>query len=186
MSRTMDLESACSVLRDERGSAIGVVTMSAVAYWGEPRAQDFRLVGTMGAAGAIGLGVALGVPDRPVWVVDGDGSLLMQLGVVSAIADAAPENLVHIVIDNGIYAISGAQPTPAPRDWGALLHAAGYAETATVTTPAQLRDALDRDVPGPYGIVVRCTSERPAYPPGVFAVSAPEEAARLRETFARV
>ena len=83
-------------------------------------------MGTMGAAASIGLGIALGVPDRPVWVLDGDGSLLMQLAVVAAVADAAPDNLVHVVIDNGIYAISGAQPTPAPRDWAALLQAAGY------------------------------------------------------------
>ena len=122
---TMHVEEATAVLREEAGDAIAVLTMSPIAFWGESRAVDFRLMGTMGAAASIGLGIALGTPDRDVWVLDGDGSLLMQLGVVAAVADAAPDNLVHVVVDNGIYAISGAQPTPAPRDWAALLEAAG-------------------------------------------------------------
>ena len=129
---TMHVAEATTVLREEAGDAIAVLTMSPMAFWGESRPLDFRLLGTMGAAASIGLGIALGTPDRTVWVIDGDGSLLMQLGVVAAVADAAPENYVHVVIDNGIYAISGAQPTPAPRDWAALLEGAGYRDSGRV------------------------------------------------------
>lgn len=179
---TLHIQDAVDVLRAEADEAIAVITMSAIAYWGEPRPQDFRLMGTMGAAASIGLGVALGVPDRPVWVVDGDGSLLMQLGVVAAVTDSAPANLVHIVIDNGMYAISGAQPTPAPADWAALLTAAGYADAVTCSSTTEVRAALRRDVPGPRAIVVRCLRERPAYPKGVFVLTPSQEAARIRAT----
>jgi phosphonopyruvate decarboxylase len=73
-----------------------------------------------------------------VLVVDGDGSLQMQLGVLAAIAGAAPPNLVHIVIDNGIYAISGGQPTAGPIDWQGVMLAAGYAAVVTCDIPDRL------------------------------------------------
>jgi phosphonopyruvate decarboxylase len=181
---TMHVQAATAVLREEAGDAIAVISMSPIAFWGEPRPSDFRLMGTMGAGASIGLGIALGTPERDVWVLDGDGSLLMQLGVVAAVAGAAPANLVHVVIDNGIYAISGAQPTPAPRDWGALLEAAGYRDTVVCESPDELRAALRRTVPGPRAVVVRCASERPAYAPGALQVTPADEAARIRNELA--
>jgi phosphonopyruvate decarboxylase len=183
---TMRVEEATTVLRQEAGDAIAVLTMSPMAFWGESRPLDFRLLGTMGAAASIGLGIALGTPDRTVWVIDGDGSLLMQLGVVAAVADAAPENYVHVVIDNGIYAISGAQPTPAPRDWVALLEGAGYREAVVCESPDDLRAALRRDAAGPRAVVIRCVRERPAYPPGALVAIPETEAARIRDHLAIV
>src|SRR5215218_276512 len=59
------------------------------------------------------LGVALAQPKRRVFALEGDGSLLMQLGSLSTIATLAPQNLTMIVMDNGVYQITGAQPTPA-------------------------------------------------------------------------
>lgn len=176
----MELETATAVLRGERADAIAVVTMSPLGSWGEPGPSDFRLLGTMGAASSIGLGLAVGRPERAVWVVDGDGSLLMQLGVLSAIADAAPPNLTLILIDNGIYAVSGAQPVPGPVDWPALLAAAGLRAVAC-ETPEQLRTALRDPGEGPRAIVARCERRRPSYPPGLFAsIRSDEEAARIR------
>ena len=69
---TMQVSEATTVLREEAGDAIAVLTMSPMAFWGESRPLDFRLLGTMGAAASIGLGIALGTPDRTVWVIDGD------------------------------------------------------------------------------------------------------------------
>lgn len=185
-SRTMTVEDACTTLREHREGtdALAVLTMSAIAYWPDPRAEDYRLMGLMGSAGAIGLGLAVGVPDRPVWVLDGDGSLLMQLGVLAAVADANPTNYVHVVFDNAIYAISGAQPTPGPVDFAGLFTAAGYAAAFDCDSPAELTDAIARTtaIEGPVGIVVRCVNERPAYPAGVFALSPKAEAARVRST----
>lgn len=186
-TRTMTVEEACATVADVRGDgdALAVLTMSAIAYWPDARPDDYRLMGLMGSAAAIGLGLALGVEDdRPVWVLDGDGSLLMQLGVLSAVSDAAPSNYVHLVFDNGIYAISGAQPTPGGVDFAGLFAAAGYAATFDCGSPIELHDALTRaaTVDGPVGICVRCVDERPAYPAGVFALSPADEAARVRST----
>jgi thiamine pyrophosphate-dependent acetolactate synthase large subunit-like protein len=77
------------------------------------RPQNFYMLGSMGLAFPIALGVALAQPTRRVFALDGDGSLLMQLGCLSTIAMLAPKNLTLIVMDNGIYQITGAQPTPA-------------------------------------------------------------------------
>ncbi|MFK4508770.1 thiamine pyrophosphate-dependent enzyme [Bradyrhizobium daqingense] len=77
------------------------------------RPQNFYMLGSMGLAFPIALGVALAQPDRHVFALEGDGSLLMQLGALSTIAALKPKNLTMIVMDNGIYQITGAQPTPA-------------------------------------------------------------------------
>jgi thiamine pyrophosphate-dependent acetolactate synthase large subunit-like protein len=67
----------------------------------------------MGLALPIALGVALAQPKRRIFALEGDGSLLMQLGCLSTIATLKPKNLTIVVMDNGIYQITGAQPTPA-------------------------------------------------------------------------
>ena len=77
------------------------------------RPQNFYMLGSMGLAFPIALGVALAQPDRRVFALEGDGSLLMQLGCLSTIAAQAPKNLTLVVMDNGIYQITGSQPTPA-------------------------------------------------------------------------
>ncbi|UWU74264.1 thiamine pyrophosphate-dependent enzyme [Bradyrhizobium huanghuaihaiense] len=77
------------------------------------RPQNFYMLGSMGLAFPIALGVALAQPERRVFALEGDGSLLMQLGALSTIAALKPQNLIMIVMDNGIYQITGAQPTPA-------------------------------------------------------------------------
>jgi thiamine pyrophosphate-dependent acetolactate synthase large subunit-like protein len=77
------------------------------------RPQNFYMLGSMGLAFPIALGVALAQPDRRIFALEGDGSLLMQLGALSTIATLKPKNLTMIVMDNGIYQITGAQPTPA-------------------------------------------------------------------------
>jgi thiamine pyrophosphate-dependent acetolactate synthase large subunit-like protein len=77
------------------------------------RAQNFYMLGSMGLAFPIALGVALAQPKRRVFALEGDGSLLMQLGCLSTIATLAPGNLTMILMDNGAYQITGGQPTPA-------------------------------------------------------------------------
>jgi len=77
------------------------------------RPQNFYMLGSMGLAFPIALGVALAQPLRRVFALEGDGSLLMQLGSLSTIATLSPKNLTMVVMDNGVYQITGAQPTPA-------------------------------------------------------------------------
>lgn len=96
------------------------------------RPQNFYMLGSMGLAFPIALGVALAQPDRRVFALEGDGSLLMQLGALSTIAALKPKNLIMIVMDNGIYQITGAQPTPAAgvADLVAIALGSGLANSA--------------------------------------------------------
>ena len=89
-------------------------------------------LGSMGLAFPIALGVAIAQPKRRVIGLEGDGSLLMQLGCLSTIAQRAPKNLSLIVFDNGVYQITGAQPTPAAgvADIVSIARASGLAATA--------------------------------------------------------
>jgi len=73
---------------------------------------DLMFSGTMGKASSVGLGIALAQPDRKVIVLDGDGSLLMNLGSLVTIANMAPPNLIHFVFENGVYRTTGGQPIP--------------------------------------------------------------------------
>ena len=83
-------------------------------YGQHDRPDNFYMQGSMGHALAIGLGVAIGRPRAEVVVIDGDGALLMHLGTLSTVGAAAPANLTHIVLDNGVYESTGCQPTTAP------------------------------------------------------------------------
>jgi thiamine pyrophosphate-dependent acetolactate synthase large subunit-like protein len=93
------------------------------------RPQNFYMLGSMGLAFPIALGVALAQPDRRIFALEGDGSLLMQLG---SLATLAPKNLTMVVMDNGIYQITGAQPTPgaAVADIVAIAVASGLTQSS--------------------------------------------------------
>jgi sulfopyruvate decarboxylase subunit beta len=75
------------------------------------RDKNFYMLGSMGLASSIAFGIASSKPEKDVWCIDGDGSLLMNLGSLSTIANNHPENLTLIVIDNGSYGSTGDQRT---------------------------------------------------------------------------
>jgi phosphonopyruvate decarboxylase len=133
----MRRQDAIAALIAERADAITITTEQAIGAWRaavpEPPNQipdHLDIVGCMGSASTIGLGIALAKPERTVIVVDGDGSLLMQLGSLVTIAGAAPANFFHFVFENGVYETSGSQPLPAEGrcDLTAIARAAGYAQ----------------------------------------------------------
>jgi thiamine pyrophosphate-dependent acetolactate synthase large subunit-like protein len=97
-----------------------------------PRPQNFYMLGSMGLAVPIALGTAIAQPRRHVVALEGDGSLLMQLGCLATVAIRAPENLTIVVWDNGIYQITGAQSTAtaASTDLVAVARGAGIANSA--------------------------------------------------------
>src|SRR5258708_4205100 len=107
------------------------------------RPQNFYTWGSMGLASSIGLGLALARPDVRVIVLDGDGSLLMNLGSLATIGLLRPANLVVVVMDNQEYATTGGQPTPTAHgaDLEAAGRAMGIAFTATVRSEDDLRSA---------------------------------------------
>ena len=96
-----------------------------------PHPLNYFAVGAMGLASSHGLGLALGRPDRRVLVLDGDGSLLMNLGSLATIANAAPKNFFHFVCENGTYEANGDHPIPGRGrlSFTGIARAAGYAAT---------------------------------------------------------
>lgn len=108
---------------------IVIATYSGAVEWNEinPRPLNYFSVGAMGLASSHGLGLALGCPDKRVVVLDGDGSLLMNLGSLVTIAGIAPKNFVHFVCQNGVYEANGSHPIPNTAvDFAGLARAAGY------------------------------------------------------------
>jgi len=126
----MKPEEVLRLIAAQRGTAICVPTMTTGPEWRDIAPDDLSVgcVGFMGGASSLGLGLALARPDRRVLVLDGDGSLLMQLGSLATIAGAAPRNLVHFLFKNGVYHTSGAQGIPGGLivDFVTMARGAGY------------------------------------------------------------
>jgi len=105
----------------------------------------FYMMGSMGCLPALGLGLASGRADRTVFVLDGDGALLMKLGSLATLGHYRPENLVHVLFDNQVYESTGGQPSVAAGiDFCALARACGYPAQERVAAPAQLQILLSR------------------------------------------
>jgi phosphonopyruvate decarboxylase/sulfopyruvate decarboxylase subunit beta len=104
------------------------------------RTENFYMIGSMGLASSIGLGVALSKPSRKVIILDGDGNLLMNLGSLPMIGSLQPKNLLHIVLDNEVYASTGNQPTISNVvELEDIAKSAKYAYIKKVTTDEELR-----------------------------------------------
>jgi thiamine pyrophosphate-dependent acetolactate synthase large subunit-like protein len=110
------------------------------------RAQNFYMLGSMGLAIPIALGVALAQPERGVIALEGDGSLLMSLGCLATIATVKPRNLTVIVWDNGIYQITGKQATATSHatDIVAVAIGAGIANSSWVRDEAHFEEMIGR------------------------------------------
>ena len=107
---------------------IVVATYSSAHSWNaiNDRPLNHYSFGAMGLASSHGLGLALGLPSRRIIVLDGDGSLLMNLGSLVTIAAAAPKNLIHFVCQNGSYEANGGHPLPNPEvDFAGIAGSAG-------------------------------------------------------------
>lgn len=97
---------------DRNEAVIGGVGYNNFDLWAAgQRPENFYMLGSMGLAAPIAMGVAMAQPQRMVFALEGDGSLLMQLGALGSIAAAGMKNLCVVVFDNGVYAITGKQPT---------------------------------------------------------------------------
>ena len=176
-----------------RGDAITITTEQCIKAWRDavPGALDdpnhIDVVGAMGSASSIALGIALAQPSRKVIVMDGDGSLLMQLGSLVTIAGAAPENLYHFVFENGVYATSGGQPLPAEGrvDFEMMARGAGFAHAAryddAATFKADLPGLLERR--GPVFVTLQLGHEV-GVPSGTRSAMMGEQLERLRKQLA--
>jgi phosphonopyruvate decarboxylase len=143
------------------------------------RPQNFYMIGSMGLASAIGLGVALARPERPAVVFDGDGNLLMNLGILPMIGGGPlmgggrPANFVHVVFDNAVYGSTGNQASPSRHArLDAIAAASGYRSAVAVAEGPEVRQAVAAALRegGPAFVLVKVTAEeQPApripYPP---------------------
>jgi thiamine pyrophosphate-dependent acetolactate synthase large subunit-like protein len=133
------------------------------------RALNFYTWGSMGLTSTIALGLALARPDRRVIAIDGDGSLLMNLGSLATIGAIGPANLVVLVMDNGSYATTGGQATFTVKtaDLEATGRALGIQNARTVTDPGALDLVMDeaRRAAGPWLVVVKVSESAPTAKP---------------------
>jgi phosphonopyruvate decarboxylase len=111
------------------------------------RPNQIYMVGSMGCAVSLGLGIALAQPERPVIVLDGDGSALMRLGAQSIVGYEQPKNLCHVLLDNAIHESTGGQATVARSvDFCAIAAASGYSQVLSSSEPAQIGAAVAKSL----------------------------------------
>jgi thiamine pyrophosphate-dependent acetolactate synthase large subunit-like protein len=152
------------------------------------RDAAFYMIGSMGLASSIGLGIAVARPDVPVAVLDGDGNVLMNLGSLAMVAALAPSRFRHVVLDNGVYASTGNQPTIAARvKLEEIARAAGYRAVARVASAAAAARTLHRQLaePGPTLLLIETLPESGAPAPRI-PHAPPEMAARVSAAIARL
>jgi thiamine pyrophosphate-dependent acetolactate synthase large subunit-like protein len=128
------------------------------------RPQNFYMLASMGLAGPIALGVAIAQPQRRVFAIEGDGSLLMQLGFLATLARQGQKNLAMIVMDNGVYHSTGAQQTATAfgADLVAIAHGCGIAQSSWAADEADFEQLVDRALTedGPWFIGARIDTTR--------------------------
>lgn len=149
---------ALEVLAAHRGDKIVITTMTAVGLWPgySDTPLDFAyLPSAMGQGPALGLGLALAQPGRGVIVVNGDGSMLMNLGSLVTLADQ-PADVFLLILDNQLYEVTGGQPTAGAgrADFAALARAAGIRRTCTFDDATAWRAGAAEALSGPGPVVV--------------------------------
>ena len=129
------------------------------------RPQNFYMLGSMGLAAPIALGVAIAQPQRRVIALEGDGSILMQLGSLTTIASRAQKNLTIVIMDNGAYQITGGQTTATGvgTDLVAMSRGAGITQSLWAADESHFEELIERAISedGPWLIGCRIDHQRP-------------------------
>ena len=111
---------------------------------GQKHKYDFLTVGSMGHSSSIAFGIAVNKPNTKIWCIDGDGAALMHMGSMAVIGANAPENLIHIVINNGAHETVDGMPTVAAKiDLVSIAKACGYPYATSVASFEDLDKELD-------------------------------------------
>jgi thiamine pyrophosphate-dependent acetolactate synthase large subunit-like protein len=168
MKRFECLQAIASLTKDE----LFITTAGgATAEWNAVRPSDGNIqVKTLGLCSSIGLGLAIALPKRKVFVFDGDGALWMNLGSLATIGLHQPKNLIHICWDNEQYESSGGEPTATTAgniDFSGVARNTGIKSSRTATTVDELRDAVSHALShdGPHFIWARIEAGRTEVPP---------------------
>lgn len=180
---------AIDILAKQKSDEITVATMQSVFPWRETgKAQHSHLdaTGCMGSASSLGLGLALGREDKRVWVLDGDGSLLMQLGSLVTIAGLGPKNLFHFVFANGLYQSTGNQLVPGVGvfDLCGLALAAGYPNAERYDDAKAFQKALPRILKSEGQALIELSIEPEEGPPRWAGIPMASQVQTLREELA--
>jgi thiamine pyrophosphate-dependent acetolactate synthase large subunit-like protein len=171
-----------ALLRNDEAVVGGIGNTNFDLWAAGRRPQNFYMLGSMGLAIPIALGVALAQPKRRVVALEGDGSLLMQLGALATIGTLQPKNLVIVVMDNRAYQITGSQPTASAfgTDFVAIARGAGIQQSDWALDEASFEQltarALAQD--GPSLIAARI-DDKPA------VATTERDPAQLRDRFMR-
>ena len=133
-------------LRHDEAVVAGIGNANFDLFAAGHRPQNFYMLGSMGLACPIALGVAIAQPERGVIALEGDGSILMALGCLATIATVAPRNLTIVIWDNGIYQITGKQATAtgSVTDIVAVARGAGLANSEWVRDAQHFEQLIDR------------------------------------------
>lgn len=154
-------------------------------------ACNFGFIGAMGQAAPFALGLALAQPKKRVVLLTGDGEILMSLGILTTIANLAPENLGILVLDNEAYFETGGQPaaTAGPTNLELIAQGAGFLNTRTVDSESELPSLREiiRNERGLHFVTIKIvTEELPLVFPysfdGVTAINRFREAATAQQT----
>lgn len=166
MSRSDLTRLLVSKLKNHEGVIGGIGNTNFDLWASGQRPENFYMLGSMGLATPIALGVASAQPQRKVFALEGDGSILMQLGALGTVAAAAAKNLAIIVWDNGLYQITGSQQTLTSKgvDLVAIAKGAGIAQSFWAWDEAHFGSLVDKtlDGDGPWFIVARIDGGKPA------------------------
>ena len=171
-----------ALLRNDEAVVGGIGNTNFDLWAAGRRPQNFYMLGSMGLAIPIALGVALAQPKRRVVALEGDGSLLMQLGALTTIAALQTKNLVIVVMDNRAYQITGSQPTASAfgADFVAIARGAGIQQSDWALDEAGFEQLATRALAqdGPSFIAARIDDK-----PAVAATD--RDPAQLRDRFMR-
>lgn len=165
MSRFDLISRMVRLLRHEE-AVIGGIGYSNFDLWAAgQRPQNFYMLGSMGLAAPIALGVAIAQPRRRVIGLEGDGSVLMQLGALATIAARGQKNLTIVILDNGAYQITGGQgtATAAGTDLVAMARGAGIAQSLWAADEGHFEELIERALTedGPWLIGCRIDNAGP-------------------------
>jgi phosphonopyruvate decarboxylase len=119
---------------------------------GDPWDRDLLMIGSMGHASALALGMARALPDRLICCLDGDGAVAMHMGSLASIGLEQPPNFIHLILNNGVHESVGGQPSALRSvDLPAMARSLGYVSTETATDEGDLATALENVVDGRAG-----------------------------------
>lgn len=188
----MDGIAALGVLTRERTDEVVIACFSNNHDWSKVSTRpelDLALNVAMGKTSSFALGLALARPKERVWLLDGDGSLLMNLGSLVTVAAMSPKNLIHFVWENDAYDTTGGQAVPGAGlfDFAVIAQGAGYPNAFVFEDVEDFQNRIKEvlNLPGPTMVVLKVVSLGRRPQANLPRVAVTESFARIRQALAQ-